>query len=75
MSLPRLPFLGRDPSSLRHITDGAVAQVQFSLTSANVFSRTNRETDSETFYTSVLELLEDPEEQDEVKPLMLWWNQ
>jgi hypothetical protein len=60
---------------LRHITDTAVVQVRFALTSANVFSRTDRETDSETFYTSVLELLEDPEEQDEVKPLMLWWNQ
>lgn len=40
-----------------------------------MFSRTDGETDSETFYTSVLELLEDPLEQDEVKPLMLWWNQ
>ncbi|TEB22657.1 hypothetical protein FA13DRAFT_1640940, partial [Coprinellus micaceus] len=47
----------------------------FALSSAGVFSRTDCETDSETFYTSILELLEDPEEQDEVWPLMLWWNQ
>jgi hypothetical protein len=52
-----------------------MVQVRFALTLASVFSRTDRETDSETFYTSVLELLEDPEEQDEVKSLMLWWNQ
>ncbi|TEB12107.1 hypothetical protein FA13DRAFT_1721977, partial [Coprinellus micaceus] len=50
-------------------------QVRFALSSAGVFSRTDAETDSETFYTSVLELLEDPEEQDEVRPLILWWNQ
>ncbi|TEB26890.1 hypothetical protein FA13DRAFT_1635440, partial [Coprinellus micaceus] len=64
---------------MTHVTPASLAyvftQVRFSLTSVNVFSRTDRETDSETFYTSVLELLEDPEEQDEVKPLMLWWNQ
>lgn len=51
------------------------SQVRFALSSTSIFSRTDRETDSKTFYTSVLELLEDPEEQDEVKPLMLWWNQ
>ena len=50
-------------------------QVRFALSSAGVFSHSDRETDSQTFYTSVLELLEDPEEQDEVRPLMLWWNQ
>ncbi|KAH6910439.1 hypothetical protein BKA70DRAFT_1424106 [Coprinopsis sp. MPI-PUGE-AT-0042] len=34
----------------------------------------NSETDSETFYNSVLDLLEDPEEQDEVQELLSWWN-
>ncbi|KAJ3518195.1 hypothetical protein NMY22_g13809 [Coprinellus aureogranulatus] len=62
-----------------YVTPAALAyvftQVRFALSSASVFSRTDRETDSETFYNSVLELLEDPEEQDEVKPLILWWNQ
>ncbi|TEB26762.1 hypothetical protein FA13DRAFT_1635613, partial [Coprinellus micaceus] len=50
-------------------------QVRFSLSSASIFSRSDRETDSETFYTSVLEVLEDPEEQIEVKELLSWWNQ
>ena len=40
-----------------------------------MFSRTDSETESETFYTTVLELLEEPEEQDEVKELLAWWNQ
>ncbi|KAH6894924.1 hypothetical protein BKA70DRAFT_1439093 [Coprinopsis sp. MPI-PUGE-AT-0042] len=49
-------------------------QVRFALTSASIFSRTDTETDSETFYNSVLDLLEDPEEQDEVQDLLGWWN-
>ena len=49
--------------------------VRFGLSAASVFSRTDTETDSETFYTTVLELLEEPEEQDEVKELLAWWNQ
>ncbi|KAH6914628.1 hypothetical protein BKA70DRAFT_1382966 [Coprinopsis sp. MPI-PUGE-AT-0042] len=50
-------------------------QVRFSLSSASIFSRSDSETDSETFYHSVLDLLEDPEEQHEVKELLSWWNQ
>ncbi|KAJ3533220.1 hypothetical protein NMY22_g7421 [Coprinellus aureogranulatus] len=49
-------------------------QLRFALSSASVFCRTDKETDSETFYTSVLELFEDPEEQDEVRDLIEWWN-
>ncbi|KAH6916530.1 hypothetical protein BKA70DRAFT_1419434 [Coprinopsis sp. MPI-PUGE-AT-0042] len=49
-------------------------QVRFSLTSTPIFSRSDSETDSETFYNSVLDLLEDPEEQDEVQELLSWWN-
>ncbi|KAJ3530304.1 hypothetical protein NMY22_g8629 [Coprinellus aureogranulatus] len=63
------------PASLATESNGFDPQIRFALTSTSVFSRTDRETDSETFYNSVLELLEDAEEQDEVKPLMLWWNQ
>ncbi|TEB24246.1 hypothetical protein FA13DRAFT_1756867 [Coprinellus micaceus] len=52
---------------MTHVTPASLAytftQIRFSLSSAG------------TFYTSVLELLEDPEEQDEVRPLVLWWNQ
>jgi hypothetical protein len=31
-------------------------------------------TDSERFYNSVLELLDDPEEKEEVDQLITWWN-
>lgn len=31
-------------------------------------------TDSERFYTSVLDLFEDPDEIEEVNELMVWWN-
>jgi hypothetical protein len=31
-------------------------------------------TDSERFYNSVLELLEDDDEKEEVQELMIWWN-
>jgi len=31
-------------------------------------------TDSERFYTSIDELLDDPKEKDEVDQLMTWWN-
>ena len=49
-------------------------QARFSLTSAQVFSCTDHVTDSKHFYNSILELLEDPEEKDEVNQLMTWWN-
>ncbi|KAG1888384.1 hypothetical protein F4604DRAFT_2032929 [Suillus subluteus] len=44
------------------------------LLSSSVFSRTNTSTDSETFYHSLLDLLEDPEECREVDELLIWWN-
>ncbi|KAI5994386.1 hypothetical protein EDD15DRAFT_2387764 [Pisolithus albus] len=40
-------------------------QTRFSLTSAQVFSRTDLITDSERFYSSIMELLDDPDESDE----------
>ena len=49
-------------------------QAHFALTSTQVFSRTDLITDSEHFYNSILELLEDREERDEVEQLMTWWN-
>ena len=49
-------------------------QVRFALSSSPVFSRTDTTTDSETFYLSILDLFEDPEEQDEVRNLLSWWN-
>ncbi|KAJ3534367.1 hypothetical protein NMY22_g6959 [Coprinellus aureogranulatus] len=58
------------PASIAYIA----TQIRFALSSAGVFSRTDRETDSETFYTSVLELLEDPEEQDEANISLLLYS-
>lgn len=49
-------------------------QVRFALCSSSTFSRTDVATDSETFYTSILSLLEDPEEKEEVVALLSWWN-
>jgi hypothetical protein len=54
--------------------NSSLLQARFALTSAQVFSRTDLITDSERFYNSILELLEDPEERDEVDQLMVWWN-
>ncbi|KIJ64395.1 hypothetical protein HYDPIDRAFT_28335 [Hydnomerulius pinastri MD-312] len=63
---------------MRCITKASLAyvatQARFSLTSAQVFSRTDLVTDSERFYTTILELLEDPDEKDEVDQLLVWWN-
>ncbi|KAG1850564.1 hypothetical protein C8R48DRAFT_613481 [Suillus tomentosus] len=49
-------------------------QVRFALTSSSVFSRTDTTTDSETFYHSLLDLLEDTDESKEVDELLVWWN-
>ncbi|KAG2752866.1 hypothetical protein P692DRAFT_201838181 [Suillus brevipes Sb2] len=49
-------------------------QVRFALTSSPVFSRTDTVTDSERFYTSILDIFEDPDENQEVNDLAVWWN-
>ena len=49
-------------------------KVRFALTSAQIFSRTDLLTDSERFYNSILEVLDDPEEKDKVDQLLIWWN-
>lgn len=54
--------------------NNSLSQARFALTSAQVFSRTDLITDSERFYNTILELLDDPEEKDEVDQLMVWWN-
>ena len=42
--------------------------------STQTFSQTDLAMDSEQFYNSVLELLEDPDKKDKVDQLMGWWN-
>jgi hypothetical protein len=50
------------------------SKVWFALTSSPVFSRTDTVTDSETFYSSILELFGDTDEKEEVAELLIWWN-
>ncbi|KAG1843618.1 hypothetical protein C8R48DRAFT_618585 [Suillus tomentosus] len=57
-------------ASIAYIT----IQVRFALSSSSVFLRTDTTTDSETFYHSLLDLLEDTEESLEVNELLTWWN-
>ncbi|RXW11823.1 hypothetical protein EST38_g14032 [Candolleomyces aberdarensis] len=63
---------------MTRVTPASIAytatQVRFALSSATTFCRTDRDTDSKTFYTSLIELLEDPEEEQETKALLSWWN-
>ncbi|KAH6885583.1 hypothetical protein BKA70DRAFT_1444974 [Coprinopsis sp. MPI-PUGE-AT-0042] len=40
----------------------------------HIFSRSDTITDSERFYNSLISLMEDPEEQAEVKVLLRWWD-
>ena len=47
-------------------------QVQFALSLSPVFSRMDTITDSERFYNSVLDLLDDIEEQEQVNDLLTW---
>jgi hypothetical protein len=39
-----------------------------------VFLRTDTVTDSERFYSSVLDLFDDADEKEEVDDLLIWWN-
>ncbi|KAG1886555.1 hypothetical protein F4604DRAFT_1877826 [Suillus subluteus] len=69
----------REPkATMNSVTIASVAyiatQVRFALSSSSVFSQTDTTTDSETFYHSLLDLLEDPEECQEVDELLTWWN-
>ena len=50
-------------------------QIRFALSSSSVFSRSDTVTDSERFYNSLLEILDDPAEKIEVEALLNWWNQ
>ncbi|KAF8226633.1 hypothetical protein L208DRAFT_1300992, partial [Tricholoma matsutake] len=49
-------------------------QLHFTLSSSLVFCQLDTVTDSEQFYKSVLDFLDDPEEKDEVDDLLNWWN-
>ncbi|KAG1751524.1 uncharacterized protein EDB91DRAFT_1234866 [Suillus paluster] len=82
LSVDREPKAMRSGNARLHgmnsVTMASIAyiatQVRFALSSSSVFSRTDTTTDSETFYHSLLDLLEDPEESKEVDELLTWWN-
>jgi len=49
-------------------------KARFALSSSATFTRSDLVTDSERFYNSILLLLEDPDESEEVNDLFVWWN-
>ncbi|KJA15039.1 hypothetical protein HYPSUDRAFT_109097, partial [Hypholoma sublateritium FD-334 SS-4] len=53
----------------------AATQARFALSLSGVFNRSDTVTDSERFYNSILELLQEPDEADQVDSLLSWWNQ
>jgi hypothetical protein len=55
-------------------TENHGSKVRFALSSSSVFSRSDTSTNSERFYNSVLDFLDDPEEQDEVVDLLNQWD-
>ncbi|KAG1730042.1 hypothetical protein EDD22DRAFT_960787 [Suillus occidentalis] len=63
---------------MKSVTQGSLAyiatQIRFALSSSSVFSHTNTIMDSENFYHSILDLLEDPDENEKVVDLMTWWT-
>lgn len=49
-------------------------KTRFALSSQQTFARTDYITETERFYNTIMELLEDPNELTEVNELLLWWN-
>jgi len=58
------------PASIAYIA----TQVRFALSSSPVFTRSDTTTDSERFYSTVVDLFQDIEELEEVNDLLAWWN-
>ncbi|KIJ93139.1 hypothetical protein K443DRAFT_646874 [Laccaria amethystina LaAM-08-1] len=58
------------PASVAYVA----TQARFALSSLPVFTHSDKVTDSELFYNSILNLLEDPDERTEVGDLISWWN-
>ncbi|KAG2030863.1 hypothetical protein BDR03DRAFT_936543 [Suillus americanus] len=81
-SVDREPKATRSGNAYLHgmksVTKASLAyiamQVWFLLSCSSVFSCTNMITDSDNFYHSILDLLEDPDENEKVADLMMWWT-
>ncbi|KAF8337286.1 hypothetical protein F5887DRAFT_830303, partial [Amanita rubescens] len=52
----------------------SLTQLRFALSSTSVFSRSDTSTDSERFYKSLWDFLNDPDEKNEVTDLLSWWD-
>ncbi|EGO30289.1 hypothetical protein SERLADRAFT_404532 [Serpula lacrymans var. lacrymans S7.9] len=63
---------------MMNITPGSLActatQVWFALSAQSMFLRSHTVTDLEGFYNSILDLLKDLDEIEEVNALLAWWN-
>ena len=49
-------------------------KARFALSSSAVFTRSDTVTDSERFYNTIVDLLNDRDESYEVDQLLVWWN-
>ena len=49
-------------------------KARFALSSSAVFTRSDTVTDSERFYNTIVDLLNDCDESNEVDQLLVWWN-
>jgi len=56
-------------------TPDGVHQDPWGSVTYSIFSRTDTTTDSERFYSSILDVFKDVEEIQEVNDLQRWWNQ
>ncbi|TFK20304.1 hypothetical protein FA15DRAFT_599991, partial [Coprinopsis marcescibilis] len=59
---------------LLNLSLNARSQVRFALTNAEPFSRSDRVTDSQSFYQSLYRFLDNPDYHEEVDDLLKWWN-
>ncbi|EGO23842.1 hypothetical protein SERLADRAFT_370680 [Serpula lacrymans var. lacrymans S7.9] len=58
------------PASIAYVA----TQVKFALCSSPIFTKSSKVTDSESFYNSVLDVFDDPDEAQELNDLLTWWN-
>ncbi|KAI0312970.1 hypothetical protein OF83DRAFT_1066352, partial [Amylostereum chailletii] len=72
--LRRHPGMSSLAATSRSCLTPSSFQVHFCLSSASVFSQNDKITDSERFYNSLLNHLDDPAEQKQVSKLMKWWD-
>jgi hypothetical protein len=56
------------------VQDKCFCQVRFALLSSGTFTQSDTITDSEHFYNSILQFLEDADKKNEVDALLVWWN-